>query len=102
MELSQFFSRLDSTASKELNLNTEAQLYLLEHQIIDTQGNWLQKNPLINPDKCAHFIQWVHAKYQVTFSYGGYAEDRSTLWHDTYLDASKTYYHLGVDINIPA
>jgi hypothetical protein len=69
---------------------------------LDRDGNWLKENPLINAEESAKLIQSVHSKYDITVSYGGYGEDRSILWHDTYLDALKSWYHLGVDINVPA
>ena len=34
-------------------------------------------------------------------SYGGWGEDRSFMWADTYMSKSKTFTHLGVDINVP-
>ena len=43
----------------------------------------------------------VHQKYNIDFSYGGWMEDRSVLWHGSYLEAENSYTHLGVDINVP-
>lgn len=35
------------------------------------------------------------------YSIGGYGEDRKNIWSGTYLDKTKGYMHLGVDINVP-
>lgn len=35
-------------------------------------------------------------------SYGGYGENRKDMWRGTYIEESKKYYHLGIDINVPA
>ena len=35
------------------------------------------------------------------YSFGGYGEDRKNIWKGTYLDKTKEYIHLGVDINVP-
>jgi len=34
-------------------------------------------------------------------SYGGYGEDRSFMWADTYMAKTNSFIHLGVDINVP-
>ncbi|MFM7088973.1 MAG: peptidoglycan DD-metalloendopeptidase family protein [Candidatus Paceibacterota bacterium] len=58
-------------------------------------------NPLNNPDVCNQFILDVHKKYNIDFSYGGWMEDRATLWQDSYLELEKKFNHLGLDINVP-
>lgn len=36
------------------------------------------------------------------FTYGGYGENRRDMWKGTYIEKSRKYYHLGIDINVPA
>lgn len=36
------------------------------------------------------------------YSYGGWLEDRSTVWNGTYLDEGQKYIHAGIDIHAPA
>lgn len=43
-----------------------------------------------------------HRLLNTEFSYGGYLEDRSTLWQDSYLAKEGRFTHLGVDFNVPA
>lgn len=102
MNITDIFPSLATKQSKEVNLNDEAILYLKAEGLMDSNWNWKRQNPLIHPEECAKFISWVHKKYSVEFSFGGYGENRSSLWHDTYLDNLGTYRHLGVDINIPS
>ena len=33
-------------------------------------------------------------------TYGGYGEDRKDIWKGTYMDETKNYIHLGIDINV--
>ena len=56
---------------------------------------------LVNPKTCERMVLDTHKKYSIDFSYGGWMEDRSFLWHGSYLDATQEYIHLGVDLNVP-
>ncbi len=102
MDIPDIFPSLAGKTSREVNLDDEAGLYLEAHGFRDDIWNWQWENPLIRPAECAKFLSWVHEKYGIDFSYGGYGEDRSTLWHDTYLDQHGAYHHLGIDINTPS
>lgn len=59
-------------------------------------------NPLIHPSVCAEFVDLVHKKHHLDFSYGGWLEDRSELWAGSYLDQGQGHIHLGLDINVSA
>ncbi len=101
MNISELFPEIPEDI-KEVDLNQEARVYLQELWIISPEWIWREQNPLIHPIACEKFLRWVHKKHQTKFSYGGYWEDRSTLWHNTYLDTLWAYHHLGVDFNVPA
>lgn len=101
MNIVDIFPDIDVQDFREVDLNEEARIYLTELWVL-ADGKWMQPNPLINADECDKFLQHVHHKYGTRFSYGGYGEDRSILWHDTYLDTLRAYHHLGIDINVPA
>lgn len=77
-----------------VNLNSEA----IEWYKKDEYS--LGKNKLLIPEICQNFINDIHKKYSLDFSYGGWMEDRSFLWKDSYLDKDEIYIHLGVDINV--
>ncbi len=90
------FPELEGRRGAIVNLNTEAIEWLKKN----STGN--DVNPLLNPETCDVFVRTIHKKLGVDFSYGGWLEDRSTLWKGSYLDQWKTYIHLGIDINAPA
>lgn len=59
------------------------------------------KNPMLDPDFCAKFIESVHSGHGIDCSYGGWLEDRSRLWSGHYMKPGATW-HLGIDYNVPA
>lgn len=92
-------------------------MILLHHalfpQYADARWKWLdletesraefheQTNPLIDPVKCAEWVQTLHRRNQVDFSFGGYMEYRTWLWRGHYHESGKTL-HVGLDYNVPA
>jgi murein DD-endopeptidase MepM/ murein hydrolase activator NlpD len=46
-------------------------------------------------------VEELHKTHECDFSYGGYLEDRKTLWKGHYHAEGHTT-HLGVDFNVPA
>lgn len=77
----------------EINLNDSAKSFHPE---------WIyDRNPLIDSAKQIEFVADMHHRMNCQYSYGGWLEDRSTLWRGHYLDADKMI-HLGVDFNVPA
>ena len=89
------FPDLSNQRSAVVDLNKEAQRWLAQQPAKST-------NPLLDPATCQTFINDVHQRLNVDFSYGGWMEDRSTLWRGSYLDNDQRYIHLGVDFNVPA
>ncbi len=79
-----------------VNLNNEAKEW------VKSQDISIQEKSLADPDLCQQMVEAVHKKYSLDFSYGGWMEDRSFLWHGSYLDEHDTYIHLGIDLNVPA
>jgi murein DD-endopeptidase MepM/ murein hydrolase activator NlpD len=59
-------------------------------------------NPYLDPKKCAEMVSDFHHELGIKWSFGGYLEDRSNLWRDSYLEHSKKFLHLGIDVNLPA
>ncbi|VVB75109.1 Peptidase family M23 [uncultured archaeon] len=55
-----------------------------------------------NPLVCAKWVNGIHAKLGVAYSFGGFLEDRSNIWRNTYLKETKSFMHLGIDYNVPA
>jgi murein DD-endopeptidase MepM/ murein hydrolase activator NlpD len=80
-----------------INLNLEAIEWFQENNL-DPKEN----NPFLDPKKCGALVAKLHKKFGVQHSYGGWLEDRSTLWRGSYLDQTERYYHLGVDFNVQA
>ena len=79
-----------------VNLDLLAQKWLAMHP--QTDG---AKNPLLDPSITLSMVEDFHRHTGVTYSYGGWLENRSTLWRGSYLDDGNKYFHLGVDINAP-
>ena len=102
MNILEFFPDLWNKSSRAVHLDEEAKIYLIAQWILDTDWKWLKRNPLIYPEDCQKLLVAVHEKYNIIWSHGGYGEDRSRLWHDTYLDQLEAWHHLGIDINVPA
>jgi hypothetical protein len=59
-------------------------------------------NPYLDPKKCAQMVSDFHQELGIKWSFGGYLEDRSILWRDSYLETTKKFLHLGIDVNLPA
>jgi hypothetical protein len=91
------FPAFDGTASAEVNLNDESQLWLKEHG-----ANYEVANPLLRPDVCQLMVNDLHQRLFVESSFGGYLEDRAQLWAGSYLERANRPWHLGVDVNMPA
>ena len=91
------FPTLKNKKSAQVNLDLEAQSWLAKKGLSN-----LENNPLLNPVRCQEMLNDIHEKYEIDFSYGGYLEDRSFLWKNSYLDMLQNYIHLGVDFNVPS
>jgi murein DD-endopeptidase MepM/ murein hydrolase activator NlpD len=89
------FPELQNQRSILIDLNLEAERWLA------TRSAPIP-NPLLDPKTCQQFVDDCHRRLGVDYSYGGWMEDRSTLWRGSYLDADQRYIHLGVDFNVPA
>jgi len=59
-----------------------------------------KSNPLLMPTACGKWVQALHKKYSIDYSYGGYMEDRSNLWRGHYMLPGYTW-HLGIDYTVP-
>ena len=57
-------------------------------------------NPLLDPCYCQRWVRRLHRRYHARCSYGGWFEDRSTLWQGLYMQPNMAF-HLGVDFNVP-
>lgn len=73
-------------------------------------ADWLQRNsdkqysenPFNDPDFCEERKNELTALLGVSWIYGGWMEDRSIIWSDTYLKDTGAFLHLGIDITVPA
>ena len=75
-----------------LNLNDEAQKSIFQNPNLD----------FTDPHACASWIEKLHQKKGIKYSYGGFLEERSTLWKEHYQKETGAFVHLGVDYNVPA
>lgn len=57
---------------------------------------------LAQPDFTAKLVADAHEALGLAWSYGGWLEDRSHLWAETYLKETAHWLHLGIDVNAPA
>ncbi len=77
-----------------VNLDREAALHTVA----------TRDNPFLNPAYCERFVQQLAEREGAKHTYGGYLEDRSFLWRDSYLTSQfgdDGFVHLGVDVNVP-
>jgi hypothetical protein len=58
-------------------------------------------NPVLDPAVFSELLEEAHEAAGVRWSYGGYLEDRRHILAGSYLDATRSYLHLGVDFNVP-
>jgi len=59
------------------------------------------RNPLLDPAVCQRFLEEIHHRREVDWSFGGHLENRPHLWQNSYLQASGNFVHLGVDFHVP-
>jgi hypothetical protein len=92
------FPDLRGTTRARANLDTEQSRFAERHPGIFTGA---PRNPLLDPAVCLRMVQEMHRDRGLDWSYGGYLEDRTRLWKDSYLSATGAFVHLGVDLNVP-
>jgi len=59
-----------------------------------------QPNPLLDAEYCRKWVRRLHRRYRVSYSYGGWFEDRAILWGGHYLMPGNSF-HLAIDFNVP-
>src|SRR5438105_1028701 len=95
-----FFPTFNHRPHAMLSLNEEAIRWREAHPSILAK---YEKNPLYtSPEICQQMIDEMHERLKVMWSYGGWQENRSTLWKDSYMEKEQRFTHLGVDFNVPA
>jgi len=57
-------------------------------------------NPFLDPETVDNWLEFAHKLLGCDYSYGGYLENRSTLWRGHYHKPGEMI-HLGVDLNVP-
>lgn len=104
--IAQFIPDLSEGKTLNLNLDTEARKWARNHPQFfnnqDPSNGPSEDNPLSNAAFCQSFIDEIHREYDISWSWGGYREDRSFLWESTYLRETQGFIHLGIDVNAPA
>ncbi len=90
------FPTLKGKRFSYVNLDTFARFWLPM-----TYDQPMIQNPLLDPQVCQTMVDECHNMLGVAYSYGGWMEDRSTLWRGSYLDRGAMFTHLGLDINAP-
>ena len=91
------FPSLRGKRVKEIDINKMAETWLTAHADLHAT-----RNPLLDPATCQSMLDEFYADEGIDYSYGGYMEDRSIVWHDSYLAKTGSYVHLGVDFNAPS
>jgi murein DD-endopeptidase MepM/ murein hydrolase activator NlpD len=79
-----------------VNLNLLAAQWFAQHS-----SSHEQDNPFLDSANQAALLDAYHSRVGIDYSYGGWLEDRSTVWAGTYLDETRSFTHLGVDLNAP-
>src|SRR3989344_1544361 len=80
------FPKLRTGRWGEVNLNRESLAINLE---------------LTDPRVCETWVDRLHHFKGIEYSYGGFLENRATLWKHHYNAKSKAFTHLGIDITVP-
>lgn len=93
------FPQLAAAHSTVVNLDREGAKWLADR---GQPAASFSVSPLLDPKLCAKFIGELHERLKVDYTVGGYLEDRSVLWKGCYMEATKRYLHLGIDINLSA
>ncbi|MDD5318923.1 MAG: peptidoglycan DD-metalloendopeptidase family protein [Candidatus Pacebacteria bacterium] len=91
------FPKLKNKKFGYLNLDLEGKKWVKENT---STFKDFEKNPLIEPAVCLKMVEEMHRKFDLDFSYGGWLEDRSFLWKDSYLEDEGLFIHLGIDISV--
>jgi len=60
------------------------------------------KSIYLEADLTDKFLNALHKREDVGYSFGGYLEDRANLWAGSYMEGSGKEVHLGIDVNAPA
>lgn len=82
---------------KNIDLNEEAKFFASKFNLIKSK----EQNPFLTPKNTEKLIKLIQDKYDVDFTLGGWLEDRSYIWKNSYLQKEEKFIHLGVDINVP-
>ena len=85
------FPSLDGSKWALVNLNDWAM-----DRMFDTESNKLYSDP----DFCDSQIRILAVEYNAQYIAGGWMEDRSTLWKDSYIEKPNSI-HLGFDLQAP-
>jgi len=81
----------------EVNLDREATRWREQYPELFKGG----AHPLLDPSICQRFLDDIHTCLGITWSFGGYLEDRHHLLQGSYLERAGGFVHLGVDFNVP-
>lgn len=97
------FPTLKGRVSGYVNLDLYARGWLTRNGYSSSHSEigYPAESPLLDPAVCQDMVRECHAHLGLDFSYGGWLEDRSTLWKGSYLKEGNKYIHLGLDINVP-
>jgi murein DD-endopeptidase MepM/ murein hydrolase activator NlpD len=80
-----------------VNLDLWSQEWLVRHELSNSESN-----PLLDPTVADRMVRDFHAAHGLSWSYGGWLEDRRTMHRGTYLEADEKWTHIGLDVNAPA
>ncbi|MBI3046189.1 MAG: peptidoglycan DD-metalloendopeptidase family protein [Candidatus Harrisonbacteria bacterium] len=81
---------------REVNLPEEVLKFFKRHSRLK-----ISPKEITNPDKCAQLVKQIHKELGLVWSCGGWLENREKLLAETYLKETKSWIHLGIDINVP-
>ena len=92
------FPTLAGTKFTEIDMDREAVVWIEEHE---RKHGETPRSPLLDPLLCQQFLDALHRRHGVAWSYGGYLENRSCIWRGSYLEKNGDFIHLGVDFHVP-
>jgi murein DD-endopeptidase MepM/ murein hydrolase activator NlpD len=93
--MTQYFLPAFSLADAGIvNIDFLTQRHLQQHPTTPPES-------FLDPSCIQHLLDEFHRQTNITWSYGGYLENRSTMLAASYLQKSGNFIHLGIDVNVP-
>lgn len=93
------FPRMLGRPGGQVYLNQYSDSWIQSWISRNCKGVMPEQSPTLDAHVCQRMVEECHRYYGLEWSWGGWMENRSTLWRGSYMDKDDRYIHLGVDFN---